>query len=195
MIEHIIGEIIHIDDESLIVESSGIGYRVFSSNNSLEDFLVGDLAHVYTYLYVREDSMTLYGFSTIDELDFFKLLIGVTSIGPKNAITILSSLSPSKIAKAIQSNDINTLTQAKGVGKKTASRIILELSDKLEGFALSFIEEESESSFNVEIEAGVEALVGLGYSRNDVIKAFKILDLENMEIEEIIKEGLKRLSK
>ena len=145
---------------------------------------------------VREDDISLFGFSSKDELEVFELLTSVSTIGPKNAIAVLSTLNVDKIKLAIVNNDIDTLTKAKGIGKKTASRIILELVDKVKKMAInddiSILEESSESS-NSEIDVAREALINLGYQRNSIDNVLTTLKDSDLSLEEIIKEALKRM--
>ena len=147
---------------------------------------------------VREDDISLFGFSSKDELEVFELLTSVSTIGPKNAIAILSTLNVDKIKLAIVNNDIDTLTKAKGIGKKTASRIILELVDKVKKMAINDDISISNPDFdnitsNGEIEVAREALLNLGYQRNSIDKVLSSLKDSNLSLEEIIKESLKRM--
>ena len=147
---------------------------------------------------VREDDISLFGFSSKDELEVFELLTSVSTIGPKNAIAILSTLNVDKIKLAIVNNDIDTLTKAKGIGKKTASRIILELVDKVKKIAINDDISISNQDFdnissNGEIEVAREALLNLGYQRNSIDKVLASLKDSDLSLEEIIKESLKRM--
>ena len=147
---------------------------------------------------VREDDISLFGFSSKDELEVFELLTSVSTIGPKNAIAILSTLNVDKIKLAIVNNDIDTLTKAKGIGKKTASRIILELVDKVKKMAINDDISISNQDFdnissNGEIEVAREALLNLGYQRNSIDKVLASLKDSDLSLEEIIKESLKRM--
>ena len=147
---------------------------------------------------VREDDISLFGFSSKDELEVFELLTSVSTIGPKNAIAILSTLNVDKIKLAIVNNDIESLTKAKGIGKKTASRIILELVDKVKKMAIN--DDISISNPDIdnisssgEIEVAREALLNLGYQRNSIDKVLSSLKDSDLSLEEIIKESLKRM--
>ncbi len=191
MIDYILGTIVHTGEDGVVIENNGIGYKLYTSKQSLSEFTKGHDTMAHIYMAVRDDDISLYGFYTEKELEFFKLLITVTTIGPRNALSILSSLSTSQIALAIRTNDIDLLTKAKGVGKKTASRIILELSDKVEGFELS---DDLHFEVDDEIEAAIEALTSLGYGRGDVVKVMGGLDT-SVAIEDLIKAALQRLSK
>ena len=116
----------------VVIDVNGIGYKIFMSESNIEKLEdIGQIIKVYTYYYVREDNISLYGFITNEELRMFELLIGVSGIGAKSAITMLSNISPSSFALAVISNDISQLVKIQGIGPKTAQRIILELKDKL----------------------------------------------------------------
>jgi Holliday junction DNA helicase RuvA len=194
MIDYIIGKISYIGEDFFLLEIQGMGYRINTSSNTLSQLIKGeDRQHVFTDLIVREDSMSLYGFVSEDEMKMFKLLLTVSKIGPKVACGILSTLRPSQIQKAIMLKDVTTLCKGPGVGKKTAERIVLELKDKVKG---GFTEDES---FDEVIETmdneAVDALVALGYSRYEAQRALQGVDLAGMTVEDMIKLGLRRLSK
>lgn len=192
MIKYIIGDVKHIGLDHIVVDNSGLGYKIWASDKSLIKFEVNKNYLVHIYMAVREDAIDLYGFFDDKELEFFELLISVTSIGPKNALSILSSLEVDQIQKAINTNDINLLTQAKGVGKKTASRIILELSDKVS--KLDDLDLGQQVSFTGDLEASIDALTNLGYPRNEVIKAMNKVETDQRDIEDIIKDCIMVLS-
>ena len=184
------------DRDYIVLDNNGIGYLINTSSYSISNFTLYETYLVHTHMVVREDAILLYGFYDDEELEMFKLLTTVSSIGPKIGLGILSSLSVSTISKAIRTNDINILTKAPGVGKKTASRIILELSDKI---AKMNFKEDAETveitKLDDEIESAVEALTNLGYIRTDVVKVIRSLNTENMGIEEIIKQCIIRLAR
>ena len=157
----------------------------------------GNQVKVYTHYHVREDDISLYGFSTKEELKMFELLIGVSGVGAKSAISMLSVISPSDFALAVISNNINSLKKIPGIGVKTAQRIILELQDKLKNenmIAESNNEVVSVVKITPELEEAFSALQILGYNRRDIEKAFNGKNTEEMKLEEIIKLGLKLLS-
>jgi len=138
MFAYIKGTLEYKCSDYLIVEANGIGYKIFTSISTIETAgRVGEQVKIYTYLHVREDIINLYGFLTQEELGMFELLISVSGIGPKAAISVLSSISPSKFGLAVITDDIKTLTKAPGIGNKTAQRIILELKDKIKNEQLS----------------------------------------------------------
>ncbi|MBS6920329.1 Holliday junction branch migration protein RuvA [Anaerococcus vaginalis] len=198
MISYIIGEIKHIGEDNFVIENNNIGYFINSSFNTIKTLEINNEFKIFTKMNVREDDISLFGFSSKDELEVFELLTSVSTIGPKNAIAILSTLNVDKIKLAIVNNDIDTLTKAKGIGKKTASRIILELVDKVKKMAINDDISISNPDFdnitsNGEIEVAREALLNLGYQRNSIDKVLSSLKDSNLSLEEIIKESLKRM--
>lgn len=194
MISYIIGDVRTINEEDFIIENNNMGYQIKTSLSTLALIELNNEYKIYTSLQVRENDMSLYGFYSKEELEMFLLLTSVSSIGPKNAITILSSLGVEDIKLAIANNDIDALTRAKGVGKKTASRIILELMDKVKLMPLA---KKSDKSVNLpaneDLDVAKEALINLGYAQNDISNV--LLELKDMDLslEELIKESLKRL--
>lgn len=198
MISYIIGEIKYIGEDNFVIENNNIGYFINSSFNTIKTLEINNEFKIFTKMNVREDDISLFGFSSKDELEVFELLTSVSTIGPKNAIAILSTLNVDKIKLAIVNNDIDTLTKAKGIGKKTASRIILELVDKVKKMAINDDISISNQDFdnitsNGEIEVAREALLNLGYQRNSIDKVLAILKDSDLSLEEIIKESLKRM--
>ncbi|MDU5912903.1 MAG: Holliday junction branch migration protein RuvA [Anaerococcus vaginalis] len=196
MISYIIGEIKYIGEDSFVIENNNIGYLINSSFNTIKTLEINNEFKIFTKMNVREDDISLFGFSSKDELEVFELLTSVSTIGPKNAIAVLSSLNVDKIKLAIVNNDIDTLTKAKGIGKKTASRIILELVDKVKKMAINedlTISDTKITGSNNEIEVAREALVNLGYQRNSIDKVLSSLKDSDLSLEEIIKEALKRM--
>lgn len=198
MISYIIGEIKYIGEDNFVIENNNIGYFINSSFNTIKTLEINNEFKIFTKMNVREDDISLFGFSSKDELEVFELLTSVSTIGPKNAIAILSTLNVDKIKLAIVNNDIDTLTKAKGIGKKTASRIILELVDKVKKMAINDDISISNQDFdnitsNGEIEVAREALLNLGYQRNSIDKVLTSLKDSDLSLEEIIKESLKRM--
>lgn len=198
MISYIIGEIKHIGEDNFVIENNNIGYFINSSFNTIKTLEINNEFKIFTKMNVREDDISLFGFSSKDELEVFELLTSVSTIGPKNAIAILSTLNVDKIKLAIVNNDIESLTKAKGIGKKTASRIILELVDKVKKMAIN--DDISISNPDIdnisssgEIEVAREALLNLGYQRNSIDKVLSSLKDSDLSLEEIIKESLKRM--
>lgn len=196
MISYIIGEIKYIGEENFIIENNNMGYLINSSFNTIKTLEINNEFKIFTKMNVREDDISLFGFSSKDELEVFELLTSVSTIGPKNAIAVLSTLNVDKIKLAIVNNDIDTLTKAKGIGKKTASRIILELVDKVKKMAINddiSISEDSFTTSNKEIDVAREALINLGYQRNSIDKVLDTLKDSDLSLEEIIKEALKKM--
>ena len=187
------------DVNFIVVECGGVGFKCYTTLNTIKSIgTVGSEVNVYTHLAVREDAMDLYGFSTINELDAFKLLITVSGIGPKAAVAILSELTPDKLALCIASGDAKSITKAQGVGKKTAERVVLELKDKMGNIAIgegaSVVSTAStvlESSNSAE---AVEALVALGYSQSDAAVIVGSMD-KSMPVDDMIRLALKQLAR
>lgn len=177
----------------IVVECGGIGYKIFMSDKSLNEIgNIGDNVKVYTHYHVREDEISLYGFKTDEELRMFELLLSVSGIGAKSAITMLSNIEPSEFAFAVISDDVDKMTKIPGIGKKTAQRIILELKDKLKSEEIERNKEEIEKEIK-EVEGlneAIAALQVLGYSRREIDSAFEKADLSNLSTEDIIKKGL-----
>lgn len=194
MYEYMKGIAAEILLDKIIIEVNGIGYRINSSLNSTADVKKGEALTVYTYLAVKEDEMSLYGFVTREELMFFKQLLSVSKVGPKVATAILSTYSPKKLSSLILSNDFQAISKAPGVGKKTAERIVLELKDKVEKNEI--IEDNpfviTEISNNQE---AVQALLSLGYTKLESEKALNAVAEENATTELLIKKALRWLVK
>lgn len=181
----------------IVVECSGIGYKIFMSDKSLNEIgNIGDTVKVYTHYHVREDEISLYGFKTDEELRMFELLLSVSGIGARSAITMLSNIEPSEFAFAVISDDVDRMTKIPGIGKKTAQRLILELKDKLKSEEIERNKEEIEKEIK-EVEGlneAVSALQVLGYSRREIDSAFEKADLSGLSTEDIIKKGLMLLA-
>ena len=195
MISYIKGDVKAINEEGFIIETNNIGYYINSTLTSLSNIQINNEYKIYTSMQVREDDISLYGFYSKDELEMFLLLISVSSIGPKIAIGMLSSISADEIKLAIVNNDIDKLTDAKGIGKKTASRIILELVDKVKKMAIPDLDKVEKVNLvkNNDIEVAREALKNLGYMENDVARVLNELKDTDLSLEGLIKESLKRL--
>ena len=181
----------------IVVECNGIGYKIFMSDKSLNELgNIGDNVKVYTHYHVREDEISLYGFRTDEELRMFELLLSVSGIGARSAITMLSNIEPSEFAFAVISDDVDRMTKIPGIGKKTAQRLILELKDKLKSEEIERNKEEIEKEIK-EVEGlneAVSALQVLGYSRREIDSAFEKADLSGLSTEDIIKKGLMLLA-
>ncbi len=194
MISYIIGQIRAINEDNFVIENNSMGYIIFSSLTTLANIEINNEYKIYTSMQVREDDISLFGFIGKDELEMFLHLTSVSTIGPKTALGILSSLSVNEIKNAILNNDINKLTLAKGIGKKSASRIILELVDKVKKMNFVPIEKsEDVSVVNEDFDVAKEALLNLGYQKNDIDRVLLELKDNELSLEELIKESLKRL--
>lgn len=194
MISYIIGDVRSISESEFVIENNKIGYLIKSSLSTLSLIELNNEYKIYTSLQVREDDMSLYGFYSKDELEMFLLLTSVSSIGPKNAIGILSSLEVDDIKLAIIESDIDKLTKAKGIGKKTASRIILELMDKIKQMPdIKTDSKKTLTNVNEDIDVAREALINLGYAQNDINHVLNELKTSDLTLEELVKESLKRL--
>lgn len=182
----------------VVVETAGIGYKIFMSKNAiLKIGETGDNVKIYTHYHVREDEISLYGFLTGEELKLFELLISVSGVGAKSAIAMLSNITPSEFIMCVVKNDITRLTKIPGIGQKSAQRIVLELKDKLKTEQESAKAEETENVIQVtdSIEEAISALQILGYHKKEIEKVLQKFDYQSMTIEEIIRNGLKFLSK
>lgn len=180
----------------VVIETGGIGYKIFMTDTSIDKIGdIGSIVKVHTYYYVREDNISLYGFLTNEELRMFELLLSVSGVGAKSAITILSCITPSEFAIAIISNDVAKMKKVKGVGAKTAERIILELKDKLKDYNGAEIEETKNNKVDEEkISEAISALQVLGYNRKEIVQAIDKIDTNNLEVEDIIRKGLSLLA-
>jgi Holliday junction DNA helicase RuvA len=195
LIEFIVGKIVNMKNDHVVIQNHGIGYKVFTSTYTMSKLELGkDNQLLYTQLQLREDGMFLFGFSSEDEMEMFNLLLRVSKVGPKTAVGILSTLDPNRLKMTILNRNINDLCKCPGIGKKTAERIIVELRDRIDENSIT--EEEGEIiASNNQLEEGIEALMSLGYIRYEIEKVLRELDISNMSLEDIIKEGLKKLSK
>lgn len=185
-----------------VIDCGGVGYACKTTNNTLSHLKKGQKGKVYTYLNVGEGVFDLYGFATQSELHTFRMLLGVSGVGPKAALAILSTGTPDALAMAIITGDEKTLTAAPGIGKKIAQRIILELKDKLakESAATGLDFSGSDTpvnaiSFTNKASEAAQALAVLGYSSAEVAVALKGVDVENLPLEEIIRQSLKKMVK
>ncbi|NLY66092.1 MAG: Holliday junction branch migration protein RuvA [Tissierellia bacterium] len=192
--EYIKGRVVKIKDDYVIIDNGGIGYRVFTSRYSINNMDIGDTLTMYLDLNLREDGIYLYGFTSEEELKIFNMLRLVSKIGPKVALNILSTLTPNEIKSAIYNNDIDSFVKVPGIGKKTANRIVLELKDRIKGEdIISGIVAQDKDEDNLQI--AIEGMMSLGYTKGEVLKVVKDLDISQMDAEQIIREALKRFSK
>jgi len=202
MINYIKGELADINEAYIVVEVGNIGYEVFLPSSTIMGLPpIGSTIKLYTYLHVREDAINLFGFKTKDELEMFKLLITVNGIGPKGALGILSAMSADDLRFAVLAEDAKTIAKAPGIGNKTASKLILELKDKLKlesAFEQRLANVQSKqgtaSSVAEKRDEAIQALTVLGYSASDALKIVNKIDItEDMTSEEILKLCLKRI--
>ncbi len=185
MIGHLRGTVIHQDVKSIILDVGGVGYKVFTNTALLPESKPEEMCY-WTYLSVRENALDLYGFTKKEELEFFELLLGVSGIGPKSALSILTLASLQSLRHAVQTGDTGHLTKVSGIGKKNAEKIVLELKDKL-----SHMTETSEAHVHGDVDA-LLALQSLGYSERDSREALKKAIGETTE--EKVRSALKNLN-
>ena len=198
MFAYIKGSLEQKSNNYVVIDVGGIGYKIFMATKAIEALgEIGEVVKVHTHYYVREDNISLYGFNTNEELRMFELLLQVSGIGAKSAIAMLSDISPSSFALAVISDDISQLVKIPGIGKKTAARIVLELKDKLKTEEAITKTEEVKLSITNEEETSeaIAALQVLGYTKREIEKALENVDTKNLQLEEIIKQGLKNLAR
>lgn len=203
MYAYIRGTLADVAEDRVVVEAGGIGYNIYTTGQTF-DYLpsVGGEVKLYTYLNVREDAMVLYGFLTKDDLAVFKLLIGVSGIGPKGALGILSVMTTDDLRFAVLGNDVKAISRAPGVGAKTAQRLILELKDKLsledafeQKLAKTTAQEAGAAAGKGARQEAVQALVALGYSSSEALKAVNGVEADGeTDTEEILKAALKNMA-
>jgi Holliday junction DNA helicase RuvA len=191
MYEYINGRLDYITADYIVVDVNGIGYRIFTSKNTISELEHGISVKIYTHLVVKEDDLLLYGFYTRDELSMFILLTSVSGVGPRAGVSLLSQNKPADIAGAIIGKDTGKLTKAPGIGKKIAERIILELKDKID--VESAIIGSSMPIQTDDISQVIEALISLGYNYNAASTAVAKLKDTNKSLEQLIKDALRML--
>lgn len=196
MIAYIKGSLEQRAEGYIIVEAASLGYQIFVSETTMRTLPnIGDTVKLHTFMHVKEDGISLYGFATPDELHLFQRLLSVSGVGPKAALGFLTQLTPQELIVAILSEDIKALCKAPGIGKKTAQRVVLELKDKVKtedalSIDCSVAQQSTES--NAAIEA-IDALTALGYSRSEAAKAISGIATEDMTTEDILKAALKKM--
>ena len=194
MYSYIKGTIEELYLDHIVIDNNNVGYRINVSSNTLKDLQLGNMAKIYTKLIVREDDMSLCGFSTKEELEMFELLTSVSKIGPKVGLGILSFASPRQLGAYIVSEDIAKMSKAPGVGKKTAERIILELKDKIDKQNIEFEPTLlSQAPVAVSQDEAVDALIALGYSTAEAKEAVDKCKKTGLNTEDIIKKSLSYL--
>ena len=197
MFYYLTGTITLLDANLAGVDCGGVGYACHASNYTLAQLKLGQEQRLYTFCNIKEDAFDIYGFSSREELRLFEQLTGVTGVGPASALAILSVLSPDQLTLAIMTGDEKSITRAKGVGAKSAKRIILELKDKLGG-TLDF-SNGTPDGFQVpaaqsgKLATATTALVELGYSQSEASSALKGADPEKMTVEELVRFGLRAM--
>ena len=201
MFYYLEGLVAEIQPYLAVIDCGGVGYACKTTNNTLAALKKGQKGKVYTYLHVAEGVFDLYGFATPNELASFRLLLGVSGVGPKAALAILSTGTPEMLAMSIVTGDEKFLTAAPGIGKKIAQRIILELKDKMAKETASGLDFSggkgmpAPAVFSSKATEAAQALAVLGYTTQEVQTALKGVDVENLPLEEIIRQSLKKMVK
>ncbi len=204
MISYIRGRLAELEEDKVIVDVGGVGFGIFMPARAMGMLPpAGNEVKLFTYLNVKEDAMQLFGFLTRDDLHVFKLLIGVSGIGPKGGLSILSALSPDDLRFAVMAGDVKAISAAPGIGKKTAEKLIVELRDKLSiedtpghlsGGGEAALHGQGQPGAEVQSEA-VQALVALGYGSTEALKAVKqVEDAEDMTAGDVLKQALKYMA-
>ncbi len=200
MISYIKGKVIKKGIDYLVIENNDIGYFINTSFSTLKNLSENEESSVFTFMYVREDILALYGFSSSDELEMFKKLITVNGVGPKAGLAILSTYDINTLKLHILKDDVNAVSKAPGIGKKTASKIILDLKDKIgsvDDLASSGIDSSElfAPSINQDAEDVAKVLMTLGFSLQEAKKALEKIDVTGKSEDQIIKEALKNISR
>ncbi len=190
MIAYLKGYILHIDEKFVIVDVNGVGYKIFTTPDAISVYKENDEAEFWTYTAVRENSIDIYGFTTNEEMSFFNLLLNVSGIGPKSALSVLAVAPIKTLKKAIALGDTIYLNKVSGIGKKTAERIVIDLRDKL----ISYKNEESEGSLRDESDI-VEALRALGYTQTETRDALNQIPADIEGAKDRIREALRVINK
>lgn len=198
MISYIRGKLAAVEEEKVILDVGGVGYGIFMPGQSMGRLpAIGSEVQLHTYLNIREDAMQLFGFLTRDDLKIFKLVIGVSGIGPKGGLSILSKLTPDDLRFAVLSGDAKAISAAPGIGKKTAEKLIIELKDKLsmEDMIRESVSEEAvipQSGITGIQTDAVQALTALGYGSTEALRAVKqVAVTEETDVETVLKQALK----
>ena len=186
MFYYLEGKVAHIEPYLAVIDCGGVGYACRTTNHTIRQLKKGEVKRLYTYLNVGDGIFELYGFATEQELNSFKLLIGVSGVGPKAALAILSVGTPEHLTMAVITGDEKALTAAPGVGKKLAQRILLELKDKIA---------KETQEIGLPASADGAALAVLGYTQQDISAALKGVDVETLPLEEIVRQSLKKMVK
>ena len=209
MLAYIKGKLEMKMTEYVVIDVGGLGYKIFMSEAGIEKLgNIGDTVKVHTYYRVREDDISIFGFNTLEELKMFELLLGVSGVGAKTALTMLTTCTPSEFALAVVTEDIKTLTSIPGIGPKSAKRIVLELKDKIKKEQeVEAIKEEIDKKQEIDnkkidikevrekVNEAIAALQVLGYNKKEIEKTFEKVDYKELSTEEIIKKGLNLLGR
>ena len=197
MISHIRGVVEYISNGAVVVEAHGVGYCLNVTAQTLASVKPGDEALLFTHLNMREDGVSLFGFLTQDELDMFGLLITVSGVGPKVALGVLNTMKPKEISLAILTEDAGAFVKAPGIGKKTAQMIIFKLKDRVTA-------ESASAAYDAQMKLGeqtdakrdaIEALIHLGYSKNEALRSVLEIALPEMKTDQIIRQALRQLNR
>lgn len=197
MFYYLTGKVALLDANLAVIDCGGVGYACHASNYTLSQLRVGEEKRLYTYCNIKEDAFDIYGFATRDELRLFQQLTSVTGVGPTSGLLILSALTPDQLTLAILTGDEKSITMAKGIGAKTAKRIILELKDKIGG-ELDFSQGGGAPvgavvQPNGKLSTATAALAELGYSQAEATAALKGADVDKLSVEELIRYGLRAM--
>ena len=206
MFYYIKGQLAYLDMTTAVLDAGGVGYKCSISQNTYStlqrnaDTAVANDVKLFSYMAVREDGIELFGFYSNEELESFKLLISVSGIGPKAAISILSQLTPAQLCAAICTDDKKAISKANGIGPKTAARVILELKDKFKKSGITADEADSSSDIleistptSGKISDARDALMALGYTKAEALSVLKTIDTDTLELDEIIRLALKKI--
>ena len=201
MYSYIKGTLEEVYDDRVVVENNGIGYQIEVPATVIGRLPAGgEIVKIFTYLHVKEDCFSLFGFLSRDELNLFKMMLNVSGIGPQGALGILSTLTPDLLRVAVASDDAKTIAKSPGIGSKTAQKLIIELKDKIKledvidhGFEQAIVAQ-TETTAKVVSEA-IEALTSLGYSLKEAKEVVSMIEItENMDVETILKASLKNMA-
>jgi len=192
MITFLKGKLIEKNPTDVVLDVNGVGYRVNISLNTFSKIDDNENCFIYTYFHVKEDAQILYGFSNKEERSVFKLLISVSGIGPNTAQVIMSSMSPENLQRAVMTNDIESIKSVKGIGLKSAQRLILDLKDKISKISL---QESSKGINNTIKDEALSALKMLGFARKNIESVIDkiLLDSESITVEDLIKQVLNKM--
>ncbi|MEA4893456.1 MAG: Holliday junction branch migration protein RuvA [Peptococcaceae bacterium] len=197
MIDFVEGLVAEKLPQAVVIKTGGLGLKLFASVQTLSQLPpAGSPVLIYSFMVVKEDEISLYGFSSREEREFFQLLIQVSGVGPKLGLSVLSAYPVERLKQAIVLGDLNSLTGISGIGKKTAQRLILELKDKIgKDIPLAGQAEGAAAAAGDELSEAMSALLALGYTQGEVARAFTKLDTAGLGTEELIKQGLKQLAR